>query len=169
MVRHVADAAAQASLAGLYVVTGNAPEAVRSALDGITYEEVSNPDYASGLATSLAAGVRHLMQKDSLDGVIVLLGDMPLITAGLIDTLIAAFDPATGHAICVPTHNGKRGNPILWAARFFPDMTKVQGDTGAKHLLGENTEWIAEVAVNDAAIFRDIDTPEALARLRSGA
>ncbi len=47
-------------------------------------------------------------------------------------------------------------------------MAKVQGDTGAKHLLGENAEWIIEVPVDDPAIFRDIDTPEALARLRSG-
>ncbi len=168
MVRHVVEAAAASGLAGLYVVTGNAPEAIRKALDGIPFEEISNPDFRDGLATSLAAGVRHLSEKQGLDGAIILLGDMPLVTPGLINRLTTAFDPPSGHAICVPTHNGKRGNPILWAARFFPDMAKVQGDTGAKHLLGENAEWIIEVPVDDPAIFRDIDTPEALARLRSG-
>jgi molybdenum cofactor cytidylyltransferase len=166
MVRHVADAAAAAGLAGLYVVTGNAPEAVRAALDGIAFEEIPNPDFRNGLATSLAAGVRRLMQEDDLDGAIILLGDMPLVTAGLITRLIAAFAPSEGHAICVPVLDGKRGNPILWSARFFPDMAGIQGDTGAKHLLGENAEWIAEVPVDDPAIFRDIDTPAALAALR---
>ena len=165
MVRHVADAAA--GLAGLYVVTGNAPEAVRAALEGIAFEEIPNPDFRNGLATSLAAGVRRLMQEDDLDGAIILLGDMPLVTAGLITRLIAAFAPSEGHAICVPVLDGKRGNPILWSARFFPDMAGLQGDTGAKHLLGENAEWIAEVPVDDPAIFRDIDTPAALAALRS--
>ncbi len=166
MVRHVADAAAAAGLAGLYVVTGNAPEAVRAALEGITFEEIPNPDFRNGLATSLAAGVRRLMQEDDLDGAIILLGDMPLVTAGLIEHLVAAFAPTEGHAICVPVLDGKRGNPILWSARFFPDMAGIQGDTGAKHLLGENAEWIAEVPVYDPAIFRDIDTPAALAALR---
>jgi molybdenum cofactor cytidylyltransferase len=167
MVRHVADAAAAAGLAGLYVVTGNAPEAVRAALEGIAFEEIPNPDFRNGLATSLAAGVRRLMQEDDLDGAIILLGDMPLVTAGLIERLVAAFSPSDGHAICVPVLDGKRGNPILWSARFFPDMASIQGDTGAKHLLGENAEWIAEVPVADPAIFRDIDTPAALAALRS--
>jgi molybdenum cofactor cytidylyltransferase len=167
MVRHVADAAAAAGLAGLYVVTGNAPEAVRAALEGIAFEEIPNPDFRNGLATSLAAGVRRLMQEDDLDGAIILLGDMPLVTAGLIERLVAAFSPSDGHAICVPVLDGKRGNPILWSARFFPDMASIQGDTGAKHLLGENAEWIAEVPVDDPAIFRDIDTPAALAALRS--
>ena len=166
MVRHVADAAAAAGLAGLYVVTGNAPGAVRAALEGIAFEEIPNPDFRNGLATSLAAGVRRLMQEDDLDGAIILLGDMPLVTAGLIQRLIAAFAPSEGHAICVPVLDGKRGNPILWSARFFPDMAGIQGDTGAKHLLGENAEWIAEVPVDDPAIFRDIDTPAALAALR---
>jgi molybdenum cofactor cytidylyltransferase len=167
MLRHVAETAAAADLAGLYVVTGNAPDAVRDALAGIAYTEVENPDFREGLATSLAAGVQALMTAGDLDGGIVLLGDMPLVSTALIERLAAAFSPAEGRAICVPVHAGKRGNPILWAARFFPDMAHVQGDTGAKHLLGENAEWIAEVETDDPAIFRDIDTPEALARLRS--
>ena len=167
MVRHVAQAAADADLSGLYVVTGNAPEAVREALAGLEFEEIHNPDFRSGLATSLGAGIRHLSDKGDLDGVVVLLGDMPLVTADLIGRLVSAFSPAEGRLICVPTSGGKRGNPILWSARFFPDMTRVQGDTGAKHLLGENAEWLAEVPVDDSAIFRDIDTPEALDQLRT--
>lgn len=164
MVRHVVETALAANLASVRVVTGNKPAEIQHALDGLQVTYTHNPNFAKGLSTSLAAGTHAL--EDDIDGVIVLLGDMPLISTDLITRLIAAFDPSENRAICVPVHNGKRGNPILWAARFFSDMAKVQGDTGARHLIGENAEWIVEVEAGDGAIFRDIDTPEALARLR---
>lgn len=165
MVRHVIEAALSSSVSSVRVVTGNKPAEVQHALAGLEVTYTHNPDFAAGLSTSLAAGTSAL--ENNVDGVIVLLGDMPLITPALIDKLIAAFVPAENRAICVPVHNGKRGNPILWAARFFPEMTKVMGDTGARHLIGENAEWIVEVEAGDASIFRDIDTPEALEALRS--
>jgi len=165
MVRHVVEAALASDVASVRVVTGNRPADVQQALDGLDVSYTQNPDFADGLSTSLAAGTRAL--ESSVDGVVVLLGDMPLITPELINALIAAFDPSEDRAICVPVYNGKRGNPILWAARFFGDMANVQGDTGARHLIGENAEWIVEVGASDASIFRDIDTPEALAALRS--
>ncbi|MGI9480599.1 MAG: NTP transferase domain-containing protein [Hyphomicrobiaceae bacterium] len=164
MVRHVVEAALASDVVGVRIVTGNKPAEVQHALDGLDVTYTHNPDFADGLSTSLAAGTASL--DGDIDGVIVLLGDMPLVSAALINKLIAAFDPAAGRAICVPVHNGKRGNPILWAARFFGDMANVQGDTGARHLIGENAEWLAEVDADDIAIFRDIDTPEALAALR---
>jgi molybdenum cofactor cytidylyltransferase len=164
MVRHVVEAALASNVANVRVVTGNKPAEVQHALAGLEVTYTHNPDFADGLSTSLAAGTRTL--EGDLDGVIVLLGDMPLVSTKLINDLVAAFDPTENRAICVPVHNGKRGNPILWAARFFPDLTRIMGDTGAKHLIGENTEWIAEVEAGDGAIFRDIDTPEALEKLR---
>jgi molybdenum cofactor cytidylyltransferase len=91
---------------------------------------------------------------------------MPLVTATAIDRLIAAFNPLEGRAICVPTWNGKRGNPVLWDRRFFAAMADLAGDVGAKHLIGEHAELVAEVAMSDDAILTDIDTPEALAALR---
>ena len=57
---------------------------------------------------------------------------MPEIDAELIDRLIAAFDPGSGRSIVVPTHNGKRGNPVLWASSFFPAMAALEGDVGAR-------------------------------------
>ena len=66
----------------------------------------------------------------------ILLGDMPAVGALLIDRLIAAFDPAEDRAICVPIHDGKRGNPVLWARRFFPEMLALEGDVGAADLIG---------------------------------
>ena len=66
----------------------------------------------------------------------------------------------------MPTRRGKRGNPVLWAKRFFPEMAELAGDVGAKHLIGEHAELVCEVEMDDDAILVDIDTPDALAALR---
>ena len=82
--------------------------------------------------------------------------------------MIAAFSPIEGRSICVPTVAGKRGNPVLWARRFFPEMVTLSGDSGAKHLIGEHADLVCEVEMAGAAAITDIDTPEALAAWRAG-
>ena len=74
---------------------------------------------------------------------------------------------ALTRAICVPTVGGKRGNPVLWARRFFPEMAKLSGDSGAKHLIGEHADLVCEVEMAGEAAITDIDTPEALAAWRA--
>ncbi|HIC80921.1 MAG TPA: 4-diphosphocytidyl-2C-methyl-D-erythritol kinase, partial [Kiloniellaceae bacterium] len=70
-----------------------------------------------------------------------------------------------GRAICVPTWQGKRGNPVLFARRFFAEMQEVAGDVGARALIGEHAEVVCEVPMDDDAVLVDIDTPEALQAL----
>ena len=125
----------------------------------------ATPTFAEGLSTSLKRGLAAL--PEDIDGALVCLGDMPLVTGRDLDRLIAAFNPLEGRAIIVPTRRGKRGNPVLWARRFFAEMAKIAGDVGARHLIGEHAELVAEVEMDDDAILVDIDTPEALAALRA--
>ena len=87
---------------------------------------------------------------------------MPQVNAGLIDRLIAAFDPDRGALVVVPTFEGKRGNPVLWSRRFFSDLMGIDGDVGARHLIGGYGEAVIEVPVEGKAALVDIDTPEAL-------
>ncbi len=161
MVARVAAAAAAADTERVIVVTGHQAATVRAALAGRDVTFAHNPDYAAGLSTSLRAGLAAL--PAGIDGVLVCLGDMPRVSSELIDRLIAAFDPAEGRAICVPTHRGKRGNPVLWARRFFAEMEAVAGDVGARHLIGEHAEMVHEVESGDDGVLVDIDTPAALA------
>jgi len=148
----------------IVAVTGNQAEAVDAALGKLPVERVHNPAFAEGLSTSLKRGLAAL--PDEVDGVVVCLGDMPLIAGRDIDRLIAAFNPLEGRAIVVPTRRGKRGNPVLWAKRFFPEMTELAGDVGAKHLIGEHADLVAEIEMDSDSVLVDIDTPEALAELR---
>jgi molybdenum cofactor cytidylyltransferase len=147
------------------VVTGHQKERVERALAGLPVTFVHNPDFAEGLSTSLKVGIAAVPLE--ADGAIVCLGDMPQVSATLIDRLIAAFEPERGALVVIPTVAGKRGNPVLWARRFFPDLLTVEGDVGARHLIGGYAEAVAEVAVEDAAALTDVDTPEALIAVRA--
>ncbi len=149
----------------IVAVLGNQAEAVDTALGKLPVERVRNPAYAEGLSTSLKRGLAAL--PPDIDGAIVCLGDMPLVAGRDLDRLIAAFNPLEGRAIVVPTRRGKRGNPVLWARRFFAEMAEVAGDVGAKHLIGEHAESVAEVEMDSDSVLVDIDTPDALAELRA--
>jgi molybdenum cofactor cytidylyltransferase len=84
---------------------------------------------------------------------------MPDITAAHLDALIDAFDPAAGAAICVPVRDGRRGNPVLWARRFFDEIGALEGDVGAKSLIGLHAGLVREVPVADDAVLTDLDSP----------
>jgi molybdenum cofactor cytidylyltransferase len=164
MVARVAQRLLASRARPIVAVLGNQAEEVDAVLGKLPVERVRNPDFADGLSTSLKRGVVGL--PPDLDGALICLGDMPLISGRHIDRLIAAFNPLEGRAIIVPTRRGKRGNPVLWSKRFFPAMAELAGDVGAKHLIGEHAELVAEVEMDDDAILVDIDTPEALEAVR---
>ena len=148
----------------IVAVLGNEADRVDAALGKLPVERARNPAYAEGLSSSLKAGLAAL--PGDIDGVIVCLGDMPLVAGRDLDRLIAAFNPLEGRAIIVPTRRGKRGNPVLWAKRFIPEMAELAGDVGAKHLIGEHAELVAEIEMDTDGVLIDIDTPDALAALR---
>jgi len=91
---------------------------------------------------------------------------MPRVTSEQLNRLISAFNPVEGRAICVPTVHGKRGNPVLFGRRFFEEMETVSGDVGARHLIGESPDLVCEVEMSDDGVLLDIDTPQALERIR---
>ena len=165
MLARTLKAVAASQAQDLVVVLGHQAVLVRQvaeqAATGKKLHFVVNPDYAEGLSTSLKAGLRAAPQQ--ADAVLVALGDMPAIAPAEIDRLIAAFNPVEQRAIVVPTYKGKRGNPILWARRFVPDMMSAAGDVGARHLIGENAELVCEVEMASEGVLIDLDTPEALA------
>ena len=165
LVRIAAEEALKSKARPLVVVTGHQRERVQAALQGLDVKIVHNPDFADGLSTSLKSGLVAL--PDENDGALVLLADMPRVDAGLIDSLIGAFDPARGALVVVPTFDGKRGNPVLWSRRFFADLMALQGDVGARHLIGSHAEAVTEVPAQGSAVLTDVDTPDALVTVRA--
>ncbi len=165
LVRIAAEQALASRASPVIVVTGHERERVEAALNGLPVRVVHNPDYAEGLGTSLKAGIAAV--PDDADGAIVCLGDMPQVNAALIDKLIAAFDPARGALVVVPSIAGRRGNPVVWSRRFFHDLMAINGDIGARHLIGSYAEAVAEVPVEGDAALTDVDTPESLSAVKA--
>jgi len=128
-------------------------------------QTVHNPHFAEGLSTSVKTGLAAV--PETTDGAVVCLADMPQVTAPLIDKLVAAFDPERGALVVIPTIDGKRGNPVVWARRFFHELMALDGDIGARHVIARYPEAVSEVPLTDIAALVDVDTPEALVRVRA--
>jgi molybdenum cofactor cytidylyltransferase len=165
LVRIVVEAALGSRARPVLVVTGHQCERIEAALAGLAVKFVHNKDYADGLGSSLKAGIAALPPE--VDGVVICLGDMPQVDAVMIERLIDAIDPDKGALVAVPTVDGKRGNPVVWSRRFFPDLMSVEGDVGARYLIGRYGEAVTEVPVSDIGVLADIDTPQALEALKA--
>lgn len=165
LIRRMVEAALASSADSVLVVTGNSEAEIQNALSGLAVQFVNNPDFSNGLSASLKRGLSAIPADCA--GALILLGDMPDVSAALLDRLIAAFDSAGNRAVCVAARHGKRGNPVLWAQRFFPEMMKLEGDVGARHLMSVHADLVCEVEAEDDGPLTDIDTPEALAAYRA--
>lgn len=161
MVRRVVEAALASRARPVVVVTGHAGPEVRAALGGQSVELVVNPDYATGMASSLRAGLSALPTE--VDGALVLLGDMPGVTDPLLDRLIEAHSADPDRDAVVPVHGGRRGNPVLLGRTLFGAAMDLQGDEGARRLL--TRARVLEVNVTDRAVLVDVDDPATLALL----
>ena len=166
LVRIATEQALASKASEVVVVVGHQSDLVEQALGGLKVKFVRNPDFAGGIASSVKAGISAV--STAAHGAVICLGDMPLIDAGLIDRLIEAFAPDRGNLIVVPVADGRRGNPVLWSRRFFSELMTLDGDIGARHLIGKHAETVAEVPVEGESAFLDIDTPQALEAARRG-
>ncbi len=163
MISHVVRSAVDSGAYQVIVVTGHEAELMRKVLANYRAEIVFNPDYISGMASSLRRGIKAVAEER--DGALILLGDMPLVSAAQINHLIAQFNPARERDIVVPFKDGRRGNPVLWSARYFPALKALTGDTGGRGLMIENIANVRHVPVTDDAVFTDFDTPDSLRHL----
>jgi molybdenum cofactor cytidylyltransferase len=133
--------------------------ALRAALEAEGCGILESADTARGLGASLAAGVRH--SRDS-DGWIVTLGDMPFIASATFAAVANAL--RKGALIAAPVHrtNNARGHPVGFSRSFYDELAALDGDEGARSVVLRHRADISLIAVDDAGITRDIDTPRDL-------
>jgi len=163
MVARVVDTLREGGVQRVLVVTGHAPEEIRGALGDRDVEVVHNPDYEEGMGASVRTGVSVV--GNDVDGVLIALGDMPWVSTDVIGRLLDAFTPDGDLSIYIPMFGRKRGNPVLWGSRHFPELRQLSGDVGGKALFHRHAEAICYVDVESAAVNIDVDTPEALREL----
>jgi molybdenum cofactor cytidylyltransferase len=160
LVRASVQSALASNVQSTIVVLGHQAQDVAAALEGLEYQGVINEDYAEGMASSLRVGVAA---AERYDAVMVLLADMPRIEPRTIDALLREFARREEPAIVVATHKGRRGHPVIWPVKLFPDLMTLRGDVGGKGLLEKYARHLVEVDVSTDSIFTDIDTVDDLA------
>ena len=146
------------NVTSMTVVTGFDENKIVNALSGLNVNFVKNINFREGLSSSLKAGLANITPTPS--AVIICLADMPKIQPEHINQLIENFDPLKGWEICIPTNNGKRGNPVLIGSHFFPYIFETSGDFGAKQVMKQHSDKIVEVEIGTSDIHFDIDTQD---------
>ena len=125
---------------------------------------IQNPDWETGLASSLRVGLDALTQLSKADGALVFLGDQPVVRADVVTALIEKHRRSKAMAI-VPKYRYSQGNPVLIDRALWPRLMSLEGDQGAQRLLQAHSEWVEEVWF-DSLPPRDIDTQADVEELR---
>ena len=162
IIRLVVEAALASRARPVVVVVGHARDALEAALAGLSPMFAFNPDYATGLSSSLRVGLTATPAV--VHGAVILLGDMPRVEARLIDALIDAFEAQPNARAVAPAQRGRRGNPVLIGRALFDQAKRLEGDEGARRILAALPKGdVVEVAASDSDVSFDVDTPADLA------
>ena len=162
LVRRAADAALASGALPVVVVVGADAARVAAAvhdLEGLIVCE--NPDWKSGMASSLVAGLNAVQEMGAVDGVLFLLVDQPLISTENLATLIQSF--AAGNRLVAASYDGVVGVPAVVGREYFRELMSLSGDRGAGQWLRAQGDRVHTINVADAAL--DVDTPADLDKL----
>lgn len=155
LVRRAAQAAIDAGADPVFVVLGADAERVAPALDGMRNVRcLTNPGWKSGLASSLAAGMRAVLGEAVCDATLVSLADQPLVDGAALASLVAEF--GNGHRLVASSYSGVIGVPALFGREFFEELITLTGDAGAGGWLRARLQMVTVVSLKNAAL--DIDT-----------
>jgi probable selenium-dependent hydroxylase accessory protein YqeC len=160
LLRWVVEAALQSRLTSVNVVLGFEQEKVRAALGGLTADPrltlTFNPSYREGQSASVLAGMAAL--PHGCDGAMFLVGDQPLVDHKVIDRMIAAFAQSNG-GICCPVFGDRRGNPVVFGARYFPELRQLTGDGGGRAIIDRHRDDCVPVDFPNDLALCDVDQP----------
>lgn len=155
MINHTVNAAVKSNLNDIYIVTGYESDRIKKTLFNFDVKFIRNTNWEIGMASSISVGLQKV--KSFSDGLIIILGDMPLLEVHIINSLIKNF---RNDKIIIPTKNGKKGNPIIFPAHFFRDLESLKGDVGAKLFIESNQNHTLNMEVSSNSIFYDFDIEE---------
>jgi molybdenum cofactor cytidylyltransferase len=144
------------------VVLGAHAEPIAKAVDLAADEIVINENWERGQISSIHAALRSL--PPDTEGMILCLVDHPLISADLLQNLISAF--YSSHApIVVPVFEGRRGHPVLFAAKLYSELLEAPKEIGARAVVWAHTKDIHEYRTNEEGCILNLNDPATLARV----
>lgn len=163
VVRRAARTLLDAGPSGVVVVLGHEADRVRAALADLDVRFVHNPAHGDGLSTSVSRGVDAACEGGA-DAALFLPGDVPDVDPATATLLVDAYRAGLATAVA-PTHDGRRGNPVLFDRAQFDALRAVDGDVGGRDVLLDG-DRSALVDVDDPGVVADVDTVADLRRRR---
>jgi len=157
ILEHVILNADRSRLHEVIVVLGYMADKIKTAINFSDTDAiiVINKNHDQGQSSSLLKGFEHI--SHSCDAAMFLLGDQPLVTHEIINTLILAYEKY--HApVTIPYYRGKRGNPVIIGKELFNRLKTLSGDRGARFFFRTLKDQIMKIPFDDEAVIMDIDT-----------
>jgi molybdenum cofactor cytidylyltransferase len=145
------------------VVLGADAQAIAEGVELPVDEVVINEDWEAGQLSSIQSGLRSL--PAGTDGMLLCLVDHPLISRELVGELMERFY-LSGKAIVLPIYKGRRGHPVIFAARLYEELLGAPLETGARAVVWAHREEISEMETNEEGCVLNLNDPEALAKAR---
>lgn len=161
LLRHAAETAVASGCAPLVLVTGALHEALVAEVSGLPIQPIHNPNWETGMASSIRAGLTTIANARPV-AVLIMLTDQPLITPELLRELIAR-QQQTQAPIVAAAYGDTLGVPAVFAQTMLPELLKLQGQQGAGRLIASLGAVVGRVAF--PAGLLDVDTPEQYADL----
>jgi molybdenum cofactor cytidylyltransferase len=163
LVRRAVSTALSAGLHPVLVVVGHESERVQAELSDLDCVPVLNPEYATGMNTSLRSGIRAL--PGDAAGAMVVLGDMPLVDAPMLRALVTAFR-RSGAPLAVSTYGDVVAPPILYGRELFAELRELEAQACGKSVIKRHRGEAAEEAW-PREILTDLDSPADVQRIRA--
>lgn len=164
LLRRATLAALDANCRPVVVVTGAHAEVSRRELDELDVCEAFNPDWETGMGSSVRAGIETLISLDAhVAAVVLLVCDQPHVTSAVIANLIAAHE-TTGRPIIASAYGESFGVPALFNKTLFRELTQLAGASGAKEIIKRHASEAHFLPFPKGEV--DVDTPEDFSRFR---
>jgi molybdenum cofactor cytidylyltransferase len=144
----------QSQAAEIIVVLGYQAEKIIPQIAPEPVKIVVNPDFDQGMSSSIKCGLSHI--SEAADGVMIVLGDQPLIEKETIDLLIEKHRQSE-HGIILPVYEGIRGHPVIFKMKYKDELLRLTGDIGGKQIVERHPSDVLEVAVDSQSVVISID------------
>ncbi len=154
IIEAVAESVVSSEVDGSLVVVGAEKERIEETIRDYGIKSVFNPDFQSGMLSSVQCGFKAV--PEGTRAVLVVLGDQPRISSGIINQLIQA-SKKTGKGIVLPVYEGERGHPVIIDMKYKEEVENLSPDVGLRGTVYSHPEDILEVKVDTASILMDID------------
>lgn len=156
--QHIIDTVESVGIKDVVIVLGFEWQTIRETLPSFKGKIIVNKAWEQGQLSSIIAGLHKINQKEC-DGVLICPVDHPMSSASLIKSLIAGLNDSK-KKIIIPTHNGRRGHPIIIPKNLFDELRNAPLHIGMRAVVHAHKDEICEVPTEEKNVLINIDTPE---------